>query len=109
MFVYYFFFFKQKTAYELRISDWSSDVCSSDLKAIVKDARDQLASFDPPASIRPTENYLRPDRDIVGNIASGRKMAAKGPRRQLLGVTYRSEERRVGKECGSACRSGWPP
>src|SRR3546814_2383065 len=29
--VYFFFFFKQKTAYELRISDWSSDVCPSDL------------------------------------------------------------------------------
>src|SRR3546814_4259593 len=29
-----FFFFKQKTAYELRISDWSSDVCSSDLTAV---------------------------------------------------------------------------
>src|SRR3546814_9573587 len=29
----FFFFFKQKTAYELRISDWSSDVCSSDLPA----------------------------------------------------------------------------
>src|SRR3546814_6491037 len=29
----YLFFFKQKTAYELRISDWSSDVCSSDLQA----------------------------------------------------------------------------
>src|SRR3546814_10916915 len=29
--IYYFFFFKQKTAYEMRISDWSSDVCSSDL------------------------------------------------------------------------------
>src|SRR3546814_7100005 len=28
-----FFFFKQKTAYEMRISDWSSDVCSSDLAA----------------------------------------------------------------------------
>src|SRR3546814_17787415 len=28
----FFFFFKQKTAYELRISDWSSDVCSSDLR-----------------------------------------------------------------------------
>src|SRR3546814_4383124 len=28
---YFFFFFKQKTAYEMRISDWSSDVCSSDL------------------------------------------------------------------------------
>src|SRR3546814_1997608 len=31
-YVFYFFFFKQKTAYELRISDWSSDVCSSDLQ-----------------------------------------------------------------------------
>src|SRR3546814_4176411 len=29
----FFFFFKQKTAYEMRISDWSSDVCSSDLAA----------------------------------------------------------------------------
>src|SRR3546814_10062047 len=35
-----FFFFKQKTAYEMRISDWSSDVCSSDLsKAITADFR----------------------------------------------------------------------
>src|SRR3546814_20928176 len=31
--MYFFFFFKQKTAYEMRISDWSSDVCSSDLIA----------------------------------------------------------------------------
>src|SRR3546814_6577682 len=31
MYVFIFFFFKQKTAYEMRISDWSSDVCSSDL------------------------------------------------------------------------------
>src|SRR3546814_3951647 len=30
----YFFFFKQKTAYEMRISDWSSDVCSSDLTGV---------------------------------------------------------------------------
>src|SRR3546814_10460049 len=34
IFVCIFFFFKQKTAYELRISDWSSDVCSSDLKIL---------------------------------------------------------------------------
>src|SRR3546814_7059896 len=33
--VCFFFFFKQKTAYELRISDWSSDVCSSDLRIAV--------------------------------------------------------------------------
>src|SRR3546814_6806699 len=32
IFLYLFFFFKQKTAYEMRISDWSSDVCSSDLE-----------------------------------------------------------------------------
>src|SRR3546814_7323451 len=36
------FFFKQKTAYEMRISDWSSDVCSSDLLADVRDRRDRL-------------------------------------------------------------------
>src|SRR3546814_1798390 len=37
-----FFFFKQKTAYELRISDWSSDVCSSDLSPDVLRAYRQL-------------------------------------------------------------------
>src|SRR3546814_8665065 len=36
-----FFFFKQKTAYEMRISDWSSDVCSSDLPARVFLAADR--------------------------------------------------------------------
>src|SRR3546814_3924717 len=43
MFLYgvslFFFFFKQKTAYEMRISDWSSDVCSSDL--VARDRRDR--------------------------------------------------------------------
>src|SRR3546814_4029508 len=34
--MYYFFFFKQKTAYEMRISDWSSDVCSSDLADVTR-------------------------------------------------------------------------
>src|SRR3546814_19270445 len=33
--MFYFFFFKQKTAYEMRISDWSSDVCSSDLISVI--------------------------------------------------------------------------
>src|SRR3546814_12463012 len=36
------FFFKQKTAYEMRISDWSSDVCSSDLRADLVDHVDRL-------------------------------------------------------------------
>src|SRR3546814_6591034 len=36
--LFMFFFFKQKTAYEMRISDWSSDVCSSDLLEEILDA-----------------------------------------------------------------------
>src|SRR3546814_2413054 len=43
-----FFFFKQKTAYEMRISDWSSDVCSSDL--VTQDAG-------PPRTIAATAGY----------------------------------------------------
>src|SRR6187399_3396148 len=34
MLLYFFFFFKQKTAYEITASDWSSDVCSSDLRSL---------------------------------------------------------------------------
>src|SRR3546814_4384672 len=40
-----FFFFKQKTAYEMRISDWSSDVCSSDLAAPAQAAAVQKTTF----------------------------------------------------------------
>src|SRR3546814_4568752 len=40
-----FFFFKQKTAYEMRISDWSSDVCSSDLHIIAGDAFEHIAAI----------------------------------------------------------------
>src|SRR3546814_9608605 len=39
-FLVVFFFFKQKTSYEMRISDWSSDVCSSDLQAVSVALRD---------------------------------------------------------------------
>src|SRR3546814_10323041 len=55
-----FFFFKQKTAYEMRISDWSSDVCSSDLagRTIVCCARRMAAS---PCSRRvPTARFRHP-------------------------------------------------
>src|SRR3546814_7634595 len=37
--LYFFFFFKQKTAYDMRISDWSSDVCSSDLEGMMPRTR----------------------------------------------------------------------
>src|SRR3546814_4888568 len=47
-----FFFFKLKTAYEMRISDWSSDVCSSDLAANrLMDRLEYLQRFDLPADL----------------------------------------------------------
>src|SRR3546814_8669347 len=49
-----FVFFKQKTAYDLRISDWSSDVCSSDLRALVRTDRAWIPTAEG-ASL-----YLRP-------------------------------------------------
>src|SRR3546814_5507208 len=86
--LFFFFFFKQKTAYEMRISDWSSDVCSSDLRrAVPVDQHDALAR--------------RGDRDAQVLLRRGRR------RRNPL--AERSEERRVGKECVSTCRSRWSP
>src|SRR3546814_1959582 len=92
---FFFFFFKQKTAYEMRISDWSSDVCSSDLKhtwltRILSVAA--LALLAGCASNPTTTAELERARDAVDKVAS-----------------MRSEERRVGKECVSTCRSRWSP
>src|SRR3546814_11968016 len=63
----YFFFFKQKTAYEMRISDWSSDVCSSDLTVLW----DPSAKATAPATIEvrlptatPAHNVAQ-DMDLV--------------------------------------------
>src|SRR3546814_8639306 len=50
----FFFFFKQKTAYEMRISDWSSDVCSSDLHRLeraIDNVIDNAISFSPDAGL----------------------------------------------------------
>src|SRR3546814_10847712 len=79
-------FIKQKTAYEMRISDWSSDVCSSDL-------RERL--------------YPLPRRQPRGY---GSEQALVQLLRSVHGVlARRSEERRVGNECVSTCRSRWSP
>src|SRR3546814_4621066 len=80
------FFFKQKTAYEMRISDWSSDVCSSDLGTAVYDQ-----TFEVPGKGPQTFQVTAQVNGDAGTI--------KG----------RSEERRVGKECVSTCRSRWSP
>src|SRR3546814_10907422 len=88
------FFFKQKTAYEMRISDWSSDVCSSDL-------------FNKTSLRANGWNTTRTFGDRRQKITI-KKMnwTILSPKRCKL---RRSEERRVGKECVSTCRSRWSP
>src|SRR3546814_1590330 len=103
MFVFcYFFFFKQKTAYEMRISDWSSDVCSSDLPAPDDQRHDEADighRIDEECRLRPGGGDDEP-----GQCRRYRTGEVEGE-----AVERRSEERRVGKECVSTCRSRWSP
>src|SRR3546814_19868926 len=125
-----FFFFKQKTAYEMRISDWSSDVCSSDLPA-----RKRLLVSGPALAVEafPQELQVRNARNF-DRILKAQEKACGGPlmrfhREQILSFEYcgaarrlisrpatqgigkrrlppavwRSEARRVGKEGGQTC------
>ena len=78
---FFFFFFKQKTAYEIYQCDWSSDVCSSDLLV-----RRHLESGDPSMA------------RLIGSIGDVEYI-------NMDDNLFRSEERRVGKEC----RSRWSP
>src|SRR3546814_3494738 len=100
-----FFFFKQKTAYEMRISDWSSDVCSSDLHIGDPPA---LPGTDRGADEEP-EQHSRPPRDAPvadGHRHDDARHRSDGTHGQ---VDVRSEERRVGQECASTCKSRWSP
>src|SRR3546814_14633342 len=126
---YYIFFFKQKTAYEMRISDWSSDVCSSDLgqpksaggafhgiQCKGKDSRyggevteeklraeiAKAEEFDPPLANWTLVTTAKKDaaiQEVARKISVERAAAGK----------FRSEERLVGKGVVSTCRSGWWP
>src|SRR3546814_12209709 len=129
------FFFKQKTAYEGRISDWSSDVCSSDLlrqshvvrletrPANLEGAREVAARDLVRNALR-----MRPDRIILGEVRGAEAIEmlqamstghdgsmatihANSARDALgrLEMLLSSEDRRVGKECVSTCRSRWSP
>src|SRR3546814_2511208 len=68
-----FFFFKQKTAYEMRISDWSSDVCSSDLGKGGEKTRDEQrpAPPDREAGFRRALGHREADRDEAREAAEG--------------------------------------
>src|SRR3546814_14552286 len=97
----------------MRISDWNSDVCSSDLGPAAYQAY----------AIKPSPSHLL--RLTGGSTVNGLKEAALasehqrglveaglGPLRQQIEAqrrANRSAERRGGKECGSTCRSRWSP
>src|SRR3546814_2415549 len=100
------FFFKQKTAYEMRISDWSSDVCSSDL---TDPQTDPQTGPDPRpvADLRGKTVFVTGSSRGIG-AAIALRCAEAGANVVVTGKT-RSEERRVGKECVSTCRSRWSP
>src|SRR3546814_9062985 len=96
--MFFIFFFKQKTAYEMRISDWSSDVCSSDLLEVTDTGVGMKA-----ADILIA---LEPFRQVDDRLA--RKHEGSGLGLSLTkSLVERSEERRVGKACVSTCRSRW--
>src|SRR3546814_12635364 len=133
MFKLVFFFFKQKTAYEMRISDWSSDVCSSDLTPASRWIMSVVAALNP--WVRKT---FRAARRTVRALAFSSPLLGGGevmtwlvrricldwkfltrwpgfgivPNRSVrinLVIRLRSEERRVGKECVRTCRSRGAP
>src|SRR3546814_17583278 len=110
--MYVFLFFKQKTAYDMRISDWSSDVCSSDLVT---------RKFLPSSS---TKKLFPFSRDFFSSdLAGASKFAADAFVRAVVALArhwasleigritalFRSEERCVGKECVSPFRYRWSP
>src|SRR3546814_18049691 len=96
----------------MRISDWSSDVCSSDLPRFVI-----------PSILRIPGQYIAIFLELVVLVAIniGLNMLLAEAKIPILGallssflgiyfgIVIRSEERRVGKECVSTCRSRWSP
>src|SRR3546814_12222923 len=131
-----FFLFKQKTAYDMRISDWSSDVCSSDLSqrgAQRAALPAQFAAHAPRCDPRQVAAARQFDAVVVAMVAVGHRqvelaraaaaefgadhVAEQAPVPQAAAVVgkvpvharLRSDERRVGTECVSKCRSRWSP
>src|SRR3546814_7476006 len=96
LFVVVFFCFKQKTAYDMRISYWSSDVCSSYL-------------VEPGIAV---SRVCRCSTDYFAGVLAQfpeaeRADMADGDGRIVVDCAFRSEARRVGKECVRTCISRW--
>src|SRR3546814_11410780 len=100
----------------MRISDWSSDVCSSDLKFLIRpilacDGKDRVnqscGAINLCGNRNNIEAWLHPVLSGASDIGKRRIPTTRDWRRNAEVSRTRSEERRVGKECVSTCRSGW--
>src|SRR3546814_15820876 len=100
----------------MRISDWSSDVCSSDLIGLLRPG--VVDEHDDIAALREQLNRIIPLVSLVEEAVIGVAAMRHDDRGVALSLTIgarkndiacRSEERRVGKECVSTCRSRWSP
>src|SRR3546814_5658707 len=101
---------KQKTAYEMRISDWSSDVCSSDLCPL----QNAQAATSPRKSLTSSsassKRESRHGRGPGGRTGQGGGLCVSAERRiraSIHSICGSSEERRVGKESVSTVSSRW--
>src|SRR3546814_17563432 len=96
----------------MRISDWSSDVCSSDLS--IPDQRRQIEGYCLSRGWEVAAEFVEPgntatdDRRPAFQAMIDAAMQKPSPFNVTL-VHSRSEERRVGKECVSTCSSRWSP
>src|SRR5258706_9822828 len=97
-FIFFFFFFSSRRRHTRLVSDWSSDVCSSDLSTRAEKVYDGILFFSPSG----VESFFNTNEVNEQTIlfAIGNTTAT-----EIKKYTNRSEERRVGKEC----RSRWSP
>src|SRR3546814_14614243 len=100
----------------MRISDWSSDVCSSDLipeadslyfTMLNHNKRSITLDTKNPKGKQVLETLIKECDVLVENFAPG-ALDRMGFTWERIHELNRSEERRVGKECVSTCRSRWP-
>src|SRR5688500_19072027 len=88
------FFFSSRRRHTRLQGDWSSDVCSSDLRAVLAAANDYTSTMN---NIEPSSYSLAPDEALAFLVRQAQALPR--DRRVAIGIA-RSEERRVGNECG---------
>src|SRR3546814_17975565 len=101
----------------MRISDWSSDVCSSDLnfydaekiEAYLDTAPEMLSYLETHSEVLLTSSTIPDYSPDAPGWKTGRCLLTADYDGEKLGADFRSEERRVGKEVVSTCRSRWSP